>query len=500
MTAFANDDVRRLIPRWRFYRNNSPSAEFSGDPRKPNMFAPDLRFLKEKIDDWETHPSIATAADTVACAITTGNFSQAEQCAQFLLEHESRITKHVKWLAEYALRSSEQPRTGTELQLKLPTEALAIAAAHGARARLRQNPRNLLAQLDLSLAYTNLGQKQHAILAMENALRLDPFHRYALRAAARLFVHTDDAERAHLLLARCKRTPTDPWLMAAEISVAAISERSPRHIKNARSLIAARKLPTIHLSELYSAIGTADFWDGKLKLARKNLRNSLTDPTDNVVAQARWIKAQKVNLEISQDAWNVPCTFEARCWRALQEQRWQEAVDECRNWLCDEPFSSRPAKLGSFIGLGLVEDYPFAESCARVGLKVDPSEQILLNNLTVVLAYQNKLVEAKGVFERIKQPLSETHPSYVHSATEGLLHFRSGNVVLGRSLYEKAEAIAPTERKTSVIIHRASEEQFARTELASEMLKRAKEKVAKSKDPYIRRLYEQLISKRLDDN
>ena len=499
MTAFAEDQIRRLVPRWRFNSDNPPSAEFSGDPRKPNLFTPDTRFLKEKIEDWENHRNIATAADAIACAITTGEAEQVQHIATFLLDHEAHTTKHVHQLANHALFMTVKSHTSDRLQYVQTsldgTETKARAIVRTSRARLRQNPRNLLAYVDLSRAYTILGQNKHAVHAMENALRIAPSHRHSLRAAARLFVHTGDKERAHQLLTSNVRTRMDPWLMAAEISTAAISERSPRCIKIARNLIATGNHPIEHLSELYSALGTTDYWDGRGKRARQNLRNSLKSPTDNVVAQARWMTTQNLPLEISEEAWDLPLSFEARCWRALEMGKWEEAVGECSNWLRDEPFSSRPAMLGSCIGISVIQDYGFAETCARIGLRAEPNEQTLLNNLAVSLAYQNKLAEAKLKFNLIEKPLSGNYPEYIYMATNGLLHFRDRNIAEGRLLYEQAEQLAPKKNKPQVVIHQAREEQFAKTKQAPQILERAYECGGKSKDPYIRRLFSQLVHK-----
>lgn len=501
MTAFSEDAARRLVPRWRFHGNNPSSAEFSGISRKPNLFAPNPQFLKEKIDDWETHRSIGTAADAVACAIVTGDLSQVKPCAQYLMEKESRTTEHVQWLAKYALNLWDEPQRSQRSML-LPltldeTKSMAIAAAQVARSRLRKNPRNLLAQIDLSLAYTILGQHRHAIHAMENALRLTSSHRYVLRSAARLFIHTGDPNRAHALLVRCQQTKSDPWLVATEISTAIVAGQSPRYIKSARDLIERRNLPLGHLSELYGALGTLHYQDNKVKRARKSFQKSLEKPTDNVVAQASWVNkvSAKINLNISESAWEVPCTFEAQCWEAYQKGQWEEMVTTCRDWLSDEPFSTQPARLGSCIGVGLTENYKFAEICARIGLMAEPNEHTLLNNLAVALAYQEKLDDAKKEFNKIRRSPGESYPEYVYLATQGLLCFRDGNVIQGRELYEKAEGLASGKGKSLVIIHRAREEKRARTEMADQVCKTAYGYANKSRDKEVQRRYELLVAK-----
>ena len=373
MSAFAGDQERRLVPRWRFTRELPRSAEFAGDPGKLNCFDPDPRFLDEKVIEWKERRVIATAADAVACGVTTGRAEIVGEAAQFLLDHDDRVTPHVRQLAEYALRSRNQGRqqeAGLELPFLPTTNAYASAEVRVARARLNRDPRNLLAYVDLSRAYTILGQRLQALSAMQNALRVSPDHRYALRAAARLFVHIGEPDRAFRLLVDSVRTPNDPWLIAPAIAIATIANRSPRFVRRARELIERRCYGAKDLTEVYGALGTLEYYAGRSAKARKSFRASLIAPTENVVAQARWAGERLHGIDIAEEAWNVPRSYEASCGRALDDGVWSKASQYCTQWVQDEPFSSRPAVLGSYIGISLVAEPRFSEECARVGLRV----------------------------------------------------------------------------------------------------------------------------------
>ena len=52
-------------------------------------------------------------------------------------------------------------------------------------------------------------------------------------------------------------------------------------------------------------------------------------PTDNTVAQARWIRNYIPDIEITNEAFGLPLGFEARCWRELERGRWEAAQKEC---------------------------------------------------------------------------------------------------------------------------------------------------------------------------
>ncbi len=490
MTAFAEDQERRSIPRWRFSHELPRSAELEGDPRATKKFAPDFLFLDEKIAAWKSNRTIATAADLIACGAVLDHKNVVHDAALFLLERSDDTSSHLRSLAEFVTEPVPSNKSVSQIQLPLGVDTRTIArdAVRVQRVRLHVNPRNLMAWLDLSRAYTILGQHRQAVRAMENALRLAPNHRHALRAASRLFVHLGDSERAHTLLCRNIRTKYDPWLMAAEISVAMVAERHPKYPAKARELVQSGALPLSHTTELYSALGTLDWRDGRVKKARRSFRDSLVAPTDNAVAQARWIRTKMSGVVIPAEAWQVPRSFEARCWRALADESWSGAVNECQAWLWDEPFSSRPAILGSYIGVSLMPDYRFAEGCARVGLLADPSNQTLRNNLAVSLAYQGRLSDAQKAFEQIKPHPSDAYPAYVYAATAGLLEFRNGRPMIGRTLYEKAEKLAPRDRRHRVLIFWAREEIFSKTDAVDQIFQRAVTESPNSKDPQTMRL------------
>ena len=112
---------------------------------------------------------------------------------------------------------------------------------------------------------------------------------------------------------------------------------------------------------------------------------------------------------------------------------------ECSGWLLDEPFSSRPALAGSYLGVSLTNNCEFAEACAVAGLRAEPKNATLRNNLVVALAYQGRIDEAIAQFVKIPLPLPDDLPAYIYTATAGLVQFRRGDIEYGRRCYEIAE-------------------------------------------------------------
>ena len=478
MSAHAGDTERRLVPRWRDTTDRRSSPELSGDSTKPTRFKPERSFLDRKIVEWRETRSIGIAADVVACAIATGEHSVAQEPAEFLLNEGNKLMPSVQRMAELATQANSQVRHGlaatvADSDLTL-TEGLARARAHRARIRLHSDPRNVLAYLDLSRAYTVLGEAHKALAAMQKALNLAGEHRHVLRSAARLLVHRHDPDQSLDLLLRNRRTPEDPWLLASAISVATIAGRQPRFTRRARELLKRGNHHPSELAELQAALATLEYYAGRVGKARRLFRASLDAPTENVVAQVSWARNRLGQIEISEAVWRTPGAYEASCLRALRKQDWTAAKQHCVSWIGDEPFSSRPATLGSYIGISLIRDSEFSERCARVGLLADPTDTSLLNNLAVALAYQDRIEEATKEFSKIgDSPSSGVYPNYVRTATAGLLEFRSGHTEAGRDLYRLALERAPRELKAQVSLHWAHEEASADTDKAGEITKQA---------------------------
>ena len=480
MTAFAKDHDRRLVPRWRFANQRIASAEYAGDPRSRRLVQLNDLHLQELLTDWQDNQTIGRAIDLVSCGIGGGWLSEVRLAAEYLLTRKEVLSPQVLQATRYALYL-ERPNTRQEVPEHSNnvsgsvTFNVARAKVSAARQRLQVDPRSMLTWLDLSRAYAILGQEEKAIWAIERALFLAPHHRHALRAAARLFVHTGKLGRAHSLLKENPRTPSDSWLMAAEISIAKIANHKPQFAGRARKLVDSCQLPPEHLTELQSALGTLEYYNGANRRARKDIRASLEAPTDNSVAQARWMSTRLSGISIHDSAFQMPQSFEARCWRALQEERWDQAQTQCLDWLFDEPFSSRPAQLGSYIGVSLTLDPKFAITCARAGLQAEPRNSMLHNNIAVAFAYHDDLQSAIDHFRKIELPLPDDFPLHVYLATAGLLCFRAGDVDQGRKFYKKAEAMATGEGKARVAIFHAREELNSGTVKSNSAVERARD-------------------------
>jgi tetratricopeptide (TPR) repeat protein len=294
-----------------------------------------------------------------------------------------------------------------------------------------------------------------------------------------MFAHFDQAEEALWLLKRNTATATDPWLISSEIAVANLLERSPSLIKAGRKLMIAGAFSDQHLTELRSAIGTDELRNGNIRAAKKSIRAALVGATDNTVAQVEWVTRRVGDLDVDPSYLATPYSFEARSWNAYVATNWKTALEECQDWLKDEPFSRRAAVLGTHIAGGVLCDYDTAAQLAVQALKANPTDPILLNNLAFALASAGKAEEARVAYDQMERALLDDETRVYWLATGGLLKFREGFQEEGRALYNQAIDLAgpvnTSRRAVAATLYLAREEALAYTPYARPALNRAHE-------------------------
>ena len=313
--------------------------------------------------------------------------------------------------------------------------------------------------------------------AIRIALKLDPTNRFVLRSAARFYIHQGSAEIAHQLLANADSTGNDPWLVAAEIAVASAGNQPPQFVRQGAGMLSDDSIAPMQLTELASAVATLELESGKHGAARKLFRKALIAPTENSVAQAEWASTHVRGLTVDPDRFKVPRLFEARAWGSFTKGEWSGALLDSENWLLDQPFSSRPAMLGSYVALVVFEDHKRARMILERGLIANPSDPILLNNLAFSCASQGLVRDAEKALGQIDDGNLDGESRVVVTATHGLVSFRKGLVEQGRAQYLKAinEAtrLGLMTSRAMAAIYLAREEGLARSPNSAEAFRRA---------------------------
>jgi tetratricopeptide (TPR) repeat protein len=160
------------------------------------------------------------------------------------------------------------------------------------------------------------------------------------------------------------------------------------------------------------------------------------------------------------------------------DNHWENSLSAAELWLSDEPFAKRPTIFGSWVALSMAPDFTKAERIAAYGLERHKGDFLLINNLAVSLAYQERYKEALQYFETIPSNESEGPYRATYLATNGLLQFRLGQPGNGRKLYRLAIDEAKRKGKTLIgvwaLLHLAREEYRISRHKGDEIVKEAR--------------------------
>lgn len=479
MSALTGDPKRRTVPRWRTFRESVSLGQLELHADKASKPLPDIGEVERAAKAWGQHKTMGFAGDLLGKASVIGKAALAQEAASWVMEQPDSPRP----LCRLAYRL-----TGQTVASEAIGEAVPLARAeerhvqiHRLRRRLNQAPLDAATWIDLARAYVVHGQADKALQPIRNALSLAPLSRFVIRSAVRFFLHTDDARRARELLIMCARTSSDPWLLAAEVACSSVISRAPHFAKRARTLVAERKLPPRHLSELASAVATLELESGSHRKARQLFALAMLDPTENAVAQAAWATRQDPRIEVPRVAFTAPRAYEAQSWSYLHDQQWADVVDAAEQWLHDEPYSSRPAAFGSWASLIAEGNFEKAVAFAEAGLAVHHLHPLLLNNLAVALADLGRVDRANNELNKIQGDTLDLRTSTAVTATKGLLCFRAGHIERGRELYRDAVELALRHGDrlpaTLALLHLAREELARDERAAARILEEAYEQI-----------------------
>lgn len=420
---------RRLIPRWRSLSRTIQVGELGTPPISLSGEVGSLNSdLEQKLFAWEKEPSVITAGEVVEASIVAGEETRAEAAAKYLIAGGEANAALVT-LASLCLARAAPSFNGPWL----PGGGKSIW-----RRRTRLYANNPLAWVELSLAEALSFRTREAERAMLVALSLAPENRHVLRAAARLFIHRNERDRAHAVLLRSLATKYDPWLVAAEIATASVAGEPIRRYREGLTMLADDAFSDWDISELAGALGTEELVGGRRKKARDLFRRSAINPSGNALAQMEWASPRLPvsSLEFPDPA-RIPEPDEAVALHYYRLGELGRVVAACELWASTEPYSIRPHEMASAM-LAQHGNYEDAIRWAEAGLKIKPHGNWLLNNAAFAAASLDRFEDAERYLLKLSGDEAELRIASL--ANYGLIAIRSGHVEQGQQLYERAIA------------------------------------------------------------
>lgn len=440
MTVEGIQGDRNVIPRWREFARTASSGEL-GSLEETGLRQIDDVAFDRKVYRWGSRRSIPLAVDLCRSAFVLGRTDEdvIKEAAEYVVESDVGLRSPMREIVGQLVEEDEQEVVGNEIgEGEVDFEDRARQRIGRLRNRLRSDPHDVIARVDLAREHSVTGNLEKATSQIETALSLERSNRFVVRAAARLFVHKRQPERANYILRKTDGGEEDPWLVAPEIASAGMVGRRPSFLRTGRTMADSDKLSAYSVTEVRSALGTRRYREGDWRRARQRIRQSLNKPNDNTVAQAEWASEEMSGIGVSERELDVPRTYEARARRGYRSDEYELAVEECRRWFLDEPYSRRPVHFGTFILGGVLEEYGRAAELARQGLRANRGDNTLLNNLAFSLISNGQADHGLEVLDRINYTELSAAQEVAVTATRGLAEFRLENPKIGRQLYRQA--------------------------------------------------------------
>jgi len=500
MAVLLETRARNVVPRWRDFQTTVQLGEL-GSERPSREERPEVD-LTPLVSAWEAHHGLSFAGDLISAALVNDLPDLARDASAFVLEFGEKASASLRLMATHvlgglagpAMLMMTEPAITSPESSRQPSPAIARA-----KKELGSRPRNAILWMDLAYLYAVRGQAAQAERAIRVALQLAPSNRFVLRSGARFLVHQDRLDEAHALIRRAPGVRSDPWLLSAEIAIAMAAESSPFFSKAGAAMLGAGNFSNRQLSELSSAMGTLEASHGNTRKAKRHLRNSLIDPTDNSLAQATWLSenGNGLALQIPEDDYDIERSFEARAYRAFAAREWKDSLGSSLQWIKDQPFSSRAARSAAFLANSIFQDHDLAETIIKFGQISNPDDPGFRVGLAYAHARRDRLDDAVDELKKVSPIHNEDWLPAALDANYGLISYRRGQVAEGRQLYalatRKADKLEDKRTKLAALTNWALEEMKYSREMAQLIILEAQEAAKRATGPDVSFVMERVI-------
>jgi len=434
MSLWNIDDEREVVPRWRSFQDTVSSGSLyplSAPPKNdPGALSAVLA------EEFHRSPDVYVAADYLSALITLRDFSAQFDVVTGYLQQQVDPEEP---LAAFTTRAILMAHPASFVDSDTFTEHPRVRRGRriaSLRQRIRSEPSNAVARVDLALEQLIDGNQSDADRQIRTAVQLAPNNRFVLRAATRFRLSTADPDQAVRMLTRAPLTDRDPWLLASLIAAAQIAgSPTPQH-RRAREMLSSGHFAPRDISELASELGTLEVHAGRDRRARALFEQSLAEPNENTIAQAGWA-ANAVGMRMDTGLLQVDRGFEARARASARASDWDNATTEGMRWLQDEPFAVEPAVNTSYAAAFGLEDFRSALKITEQSLRIHPDDSSLRNNAAYAAANLGRLDLARDL-TRGSIVFDDSNGFNAFQATRGLIAFREGDAAQGRVLYQSA--------------------------------------------------------------
>ena len=467
MIHVGDGSERHAIPRWSRIDVAKTLGETSPVlylPKQESLIQSQTDHLHFLLQEWKTEKNLPLALEIISSKQMMDTDIDIHEISQFALQKVSKMDHPPVLLCEFL----DLPHDAMMLPEGSSSASKTIAAL---KHSLNEAPYNALMWCELARNYLIVGQQHKSERALHIAMSIAPEHRTVIRAVSKFYSHTGDLDRGLYYLRKCPLIRYDPWILSSEIALSNEKGRSSRFVKLGQQMLEDRAINPAALSELASELGTMDFQNSNKRHGKRKLEIAKKSLHENAMAQMIWIDQNVCKIEnIISDVREPKCNYEADAKRCMELERWADAIKIIRDWQNYQPFSKDPAMAGSFLAADYLGDTQTAIKLLETGLKSNPNDKGLLNNLVYSQIMAGNLEEAYNRIQLLATDLPKTEDDIMLTATLGLYHYRNGHPQIGsfyyRNAIDQANIIGQTRLAYRAIVYYAREEKRIGNDIA----------------------------------
>lgn len=425
---------RTVLPRWR--STDGANSLLKATPSTVQTRSLDL--ARWSIDDrlltrFRNSPDPSSALELRQGAEMLGDSNLIQEVDKFLTKYQ------------FADKDLNIPKFEWDLAISLDgslkdfsfLKAIAVKISH-LRSLLRIVPNSALTWLEIGRHFVQLGYYEKAERACDIARKLSPQNVFILRSAIRCYAHIGRLNKALQVIEKIPEVAKNPWILPSQISLRHILDKPQVCVKSARKICLDRNQSDSDLSELRATLGMLFEHNGDHLKSKRYFKESLKHPNENSIGQLVAMGFQRLIPQALAEH-PPPNSFEASARLNYRNGQWKSALRDSVNWLAYEPYSGRPAILGSFIAQVGEGNHRLAVELLEIGIRSNPEDVILRNNKIFSMACSGDLDEASRQIALVAKT-SQALDFPALRATEGLISYRRNDIEGGRELYSRAIA------------------------------------------------------------
>lgn len=220
MALLIENTERKLLPTWKSFTSSFPELQ----PIRPSNI--EKGDISSFVHDWKGCKNLANAGDLISAAIVNARTDEAEviEAANYILSSNDTPSPALSKVSKSILQIEDKEiESGGNFEIYLRIAKI--------KDLLIKYPTDAILHIEIARNYLLLGQIKHAQNHVDIALYFDCHNRYITRCAARFYIHLKEYEKALYVVRRSSLTKIDPWLMASEIGISQLLNKTSRNIK-----------------------------------------------------------------------------------------------------------------------------------------------------------------------------------------------------------------------------------------------------------------------------